>query len=193
MRCQRAEPRPSAAITDSAAWIRFSPTSANPASNACRIRSCGTVLITPIRVTVSGDRPERAAAAAIRPRISFRRPGRSSGWAFTERGKILARYPRGKRKGPRLTRLRGTPGRDASGLCAHIRKRPAFRPAFANWWRRRESNPRPKTLPQRDTTGVSGRLSLVRLRSDRRDHRRTSPESSRPQPPGGALDQPAIF
>src|SRR5690348_8577141 len=67
---------------------------------------------------------------------------------------------------------------------------PANRSVEREWWRRRESNPRPKTGPQGDTTGVFGRLSLARPRSDRRDRRRASPSESRPQPPGEASDQP---
>jgi len=47
---------------------------------------------TPIRVTASSVLPERAAAAAIWRRISFRRPERASRVAFTERGRVIARH-----------------------------------------------------------------------------------------------------
>jgi hypothetical protein len=63
----------------------------------------------------------------------------------------------------------------------------------ATWWRRRESNPRPKGLPQRvlqvyPTYAVA--VSRASLRSA--GSLRTSPTASHPRPAGGALDQPAI-
>jgi len=113
----------------------------------------------------SGGNP----SSSIRGKLLFR----PSFKLFTSRGRPLRRLP--------VNVVLRLPSRER--VAGKTKPRPRCIGSAARWWRRRESNPRPKALPQRDPTGVSGLLSLARVRSDRRDQPRASPLVLVP-PPG---------
>src|SRR5262245_27493410 len=130
--------------------------------------SGATVLVTAPSVTSAADRPEVAAARAIRARIASRRSGRDDRSGFTERGRVDTEPASCKRKSPGWKQ----PGPAGKWLARthEMVEAAGIEPA---------SESRSPESP----TGVSGLLGLALLPSDRRDRWSASSIGSRHWPP----------